>query len=174
MLLKPLDIMLLVWLATRPQREWQGTVRELAATLGIVPSQIQYALARAARCHLYSREARRVLAPNLLEFLEHGLRFALPVEPGPVEQGVPTAHSAPVMQAALASVGEPALSRLVWPHLDGSEVGQTLSPLHPVVPGIALADADFHAAMALVDSLRVGGGRERSVAVTLLRERLRG
>jgi hypothetical protein len=172
MLLKPLDVLVLIWLATRPDRDWQGTVRDLAAALGTVPSQIQYALTRAARCHLYSRERRRVLIPNLLEFLEHGLRYALPAELGPIEQGVPTAHSAGVMQAALAAAGDPALARLVWPHLEGGEIGQTLTPLHPVVAGLAMSDADFHAAMALVDSLRVGGARERAVAAALLRERL--
>ena len=136
-------------------------------------SQVQYALTRAARCHLYSRERRRVLTPHLLEFLEHGLRFALPAaEPGPVQQGVPTAHSAPVMQAALASAGDPGLSKFVWPHLDGPEVGQTLTALHPVVAGLAMTDRDLHAVLALIDSLRVGGARERGVAAALLRERL--
>jgi len=164
MLLKPLDLFVLVWLATRPDRRWKGTVRDLAAVLGVVPSQVQYALTRAARCHLFAREERRVLVPNLLEFLEHGLRYALPVEPGPIEQGVPTAHSAPVMQAALASAGDPALSRLVWPDLTGPVTGQSLTPLHPAVPALAQVDGELYAAMALVDSLRVGGARERSVA----------
>lgn len=172
MLLKPTDLFVLIWLATRSSTPWRGTIRDLAATLGIAPSQVQYALTRGERCHLYSRAQRRVLVPHLLEFLEHGIRYALPAEPGPLAQGVATAHSAPVLQAALTGAGDPALTAMVWPHLDGDVMGQAIDPLHPAVPALAMRDERFHAVLALVDSLRVGGARERTVAAALLRPRL--
>lgn len=172
MLLKPTDLFVLLWLATRSETPWRGTVRDLAAALGIAPSQVQYALTRCERCHLYSRAHRRVLVSHLLEFLEHGLRYALPAEPGPVAQGVATAHSAPVLRTALTTAGDPALAALVWPHLDGDVIGQALDPLHPAVPANAMRDEQFYAVLALVDSLRIGGARERTVAAALLRTRL--
>jgi len=64
-------------------------------------------------------------------------------------------------------------SILVWPTEDAHRFGPSLEPIHPAVPAAALRDPAFYEVMVLLDALRVGRARERKVAQTLLRQRLR-
>jgi hypothetical protein len=75
------------------------------------------------------------------------------------------------MSSMLASSGEPPL---VWPDSDGALRGERLEPLHAGVPKAAAADPKLYALLAVADSLRVGGAREREVAAKVLRELLSG
>ncbi len=146
------------------------TYSGLAHELGVSASRVHDSLRRAARSRLFEPRDRRVLVRNLEEFLIHGARFAFPASLGPVALGVPTAAFASPMRDLLSAAGEP----LVWPYVGPDSVrGQSVTPLHPKVPEIALRDARMHELLAVVDSLRLGGTRERQVAAVALKERLR-
>ena len=54
-------------------------------------SEAHAAAQRAVRSQLVDGSARRVRGRNLLEFLEHGVRYVFPAEPGQLTRGVPTA-----------------------------------------------------------------------------------
>jgi hypothetical protein len=165
--LKPQD--LVVTLAIHALGEETWTYATLATRLGLSDSHAHAGVQRAARSHLVDVRTRRVRAQNVLEFLEHGVRYAFPADPGPFTRGVPTASWAPPLRSLLRSDPEAAL---VWPYLDGTTTGQSVTPLYAAVPSIVLKQPTLYELLALVDALRLGGARERQVAVQELRKRL--
>ncbi|HEY5959693.1 MAG TPA: hypothetical protein VIV60_24225 [Polyangiaceae bacterium] len=165
--LRPLDIIVVLAVHDFGNAPW--TYAALAKRLEVSDSQSHGAVQRAASAHLLDAVGRSIRPYNLLEFLEHGIRYAFPVEPGPFTRGIPTGASAPPLNALLRrdSSGE-----LVWPDVNGSLMGQAVAPLHASVPNVARQHASLHQLFALVDALRVGGVRERELAVRELRSRL--
>ena len=165
--LKALDILVVLAVHDLDANPW--TYSTLAKRLYISDSQAHGAVQRAVGARLLDGTSRHVRNSGVLEFLEHGIRYAFPVEPGPFTRGVPTAASAPPLDTLLRrdSTGE-----LVWPDVDGTMMGQSVSPLHSGVPAVAITYPSLHQLLALVDSLRLGGARERDLAVRELRNRL--
>jgi len=104
---------------------------------------------------------------GLLEFLVHGLKYTCPPVLGAIARGMPTAHAALPLRELVTS-DEP----IVWPDPEGELRGQTLQPLYPRVVLACRRDAELHAALALIDALRVGRARERRLAEQFLRETL--
>jgi len=166
-LLKPLDIVVILAVHEFANASW--TYATLAKRLGIADSQAHGSVMRAVGARLLDSTGRKVRTGNLLEFLEHGIRYAFPVEPGPFTRGVPTGVSAPPLNALLSrsQTGE-----LVWPDVDGKVMGQSVIPLHSTVPSVARTAPALHELLALVDALRLGGARERELAAKELRNRL--
>jgi hypothetical protein len=105
---------------------------------------------------------------SLLEFLLYGLRYVFPQQPGPIVRGMPTAHSAPQLANQIVSETEV----YVWPDGEGSERGQWIEPLYRTVLGAARRDRSLYELLALVDGLRVGKARKRSLAEKELRKRI--
>ena len=70
-------------------------------------------------------------------------------------------------QLAVASGDSP-----VWAHPEGRAKGPTLSPLYRTAPDAALADPALHRLLALLDALRTGRARERSLAGKLMEAEL--
>lgn len=56
------------------------------------------------------------------------------------------------------------------PH--GGRRGYAIKPLHESVPRVARREPELHALLALVDALRIGQARVRSLAAIELRNRL--
>jgi hypothetical protein len=110
--------------------------------------------------------------PHLLEFLEHGVRFVFPAEVGRVLRGVPTASSAPPLDAIFVH-GETE-NEFVWPAATGDARGASLKPLHPAAPTASLRDPQLHELLAVLDALRVDDPRVRSEATKEMRRRLGG
>lgn len=88
---------------------------------------------------------------------------------GPPAVGFPTAHSAPVFETLVESS-----ATFVWPHEDGTARGQSLEPLFPGAPALAVRNPALYELLAIVDALRVGPVRVRRVAAQLLSARLPG
>ena len=61
----------------------------------------------------------------------------------------------------------------VWPDFEGDVRGETLRPLHPMVPKAARGDRELHELLALVDVRRIGRARELKLAEHHLRRRLK-
>jgi len=165
--LKPLDILVVLAVHDLDANPW--TYSTLAKRLYISDSQAHGAVQRAVGARLLDGTSRHVRNSGVLEFLEHGIRYAFPVEPGPFTRGVPTAASAPPLDTLLRrdSTGE-----LVWPDVEGTVMGQGITPLHSTVPTIAKARPSLYQLLALVDALRLGGARERDLAAREIRIRL--
>lgn len=166
--LKPQDVLIVLKLAASPARRW--TYQQLAAELGMSPSEVHSGIRRAAGARLINEAApsARPVAAALEEFLVHGIRYAFPpVRRGPM-QGLPTGYAAPPLDAMIAQPDEPPP---VWPKADGPVRGYGLEPIYPSVPMAASRDPALYQLLALVDALRDGRARERSLAAKELAAR---
>ncbi len=164
--MKPLDFyVLLGLLAIPPGVDW--TQAELATRLHVDPSSLTRSLQRLERASLWDKKRRRVDSAGAEGLLVHGVRFLLPVELGPPSRGVPTAHSAPPLSDQILSN-----VAYVWPDDRGSSTGLTVTPIHPTAPQAATENPDLHVLLALVDALRLGRVRERTIAINELHARL--
>lgn len=140
----------------------------LAEGLGLSPSGVHKSIRRAVAAGLVRPDGRRILRSAVLELVIHGVRYVFPAVRGRAARGVPTASSAPILRARLAV--PTGATELVWPHRDGTVRGESIEPLYPGAPSAALANRTLYDLLALIDALRVGGAREREVAIELLEE----
>lgn len=164
-ILKPQDILILLKICTLGDQKWfQHT---LAEELEISQSEISECLSRSRYSGLIDASRKHVNVLNLLEFLEHGIKYVFPQQPGAIVRGVATAHSASPLANEIQSV-----ENFVWPCARGNMRGQAIQPLYKTVPKVALKNRELHEILALVDAIRVGKVREQHLAISLLKERL--
>jgi len=139
--------------------------KDLSATLYISPSEISESLNRSMIARLISPDKKKVFKSALLKFIENGLGFVFPAEPGAIVRGIPTAHSAPVLKSYILSD-----ETYVWPSANGQSKGQSITPLYPNQVQAAIADDKLYNMLALIDSIRIGKIREQEKALELLKE----
>ncbi|WP_295436316.1 hypothetical protein [uncultured Thiodictyon sp.] len=148
------------------------SVRGLSASLGISKTEVAASLRRSVDVGLARKERQsgllRTNARALLDLLEHAVKYVFPARPGALGRGIPTAFAAPVLADGLRSAGD---SIFVWPYARGSRMGQSITPLFMSVPVAVQSDPDLYAMLALVDAIRLGNPRERSLAVARLTQR---
>ena len=190
--IRPQDVVLLLKLGI--EGSTATTLAALGAQLGISAAEIHGAMNRASLASLLDRETRKPRIHNLLEFLEHGIKYAFVSRRGELTRGLPTAYSAPplsdvLMQGPVARMflnpaAEPPSSyetsidpyapiAVVWPDPEGKVRGESLEPLYPAAVGAARRDPKLYECLALVDALRIGRAREKKLAIAFLTERLR-
>lgn len=149
------------------------SARSLASALGISKSEINNSLNRSIYSGLVIKDREQsqpvVNIKALFEFIVFGLKYVFPVKPGPLSRGMATSFAAPVLNKKLMSAGE---SVLVWPEADGRDHGQAVEPLFKSVPFAAQQDDVLYASLALVDAIRLGNARERTIAREELKTRL--
>ena len=168
--LKPQDLLVLLKVAAHPPQRW--TYAALGEALTMSASEVHASVKRAAACGLAVSPARgewSPVRPSLLEFMLHGVRYIWPATAGPVKRGVPTAFGAEPLVGQLAAMPGEAP---VWAYAAGSAKGPTLSPLYRTAPQAALADPALHRLLALLDALRTGRARERTLAAKLMEAEL--
>ncbi|MCK5777004.1 MAG: hypothetical protein KAH25_12535 [Bacteroidales bacterium] len=163
--MRPHDIVVLLKIAAKGKRAW--LMKDLSYELSISASEISESINRSVIAGLISHNKKELMRLNLLDFLNHGLRYVYPEQPGALVRGVATAHAAPPLNKIIASQ-----EAYVWPYGQGNVRGQAITPLHPKVPEAALKDEGFYILMALVDSLRVGRAREKELALRELKQRI--
>lgn len=166
-MIKGQDILVLLKILHSPEN-W--TVRSLGASVGLDPAGVHRALRRLAEAGLVDARSRRVNRSNVEEFLVHGAKYLFPPERGGPTRGIPTAWAASPLKEELASVEEPPP---VWPDPRGKVRGIALEPIHQGVLHVAWKDPALAEELALIDALRLGNGRVRSLAAKRLSERLR-
>lgn len=166
-MIKGQDILVLLKLCNEPG-EW--TVRSLGTALGLDPASVHRALGRLEDARLVDAARRRVNRSNAREFLLHGAKYIFPPRQGGMSRGVPTAWAAPPLSDLLSSAAEPAP---VWPDPKGRARGVALRPIHENAPGVARKDRLIAEQLALLDAIRLGDGRVRSIAAEELGKRLR-
>jgi len=165
-MIKGQDIVVLLKLLQEPEG-W--TMRSLGASTGLDPAGVHRALRRLQDARLIDAGGKQVNRSNAQEFLVHGVKYLFPVRQGGPGRGVPTAWAAPPLRDELAPVDEPPP---VWPDPRGKSRGISLEPLHPSVPELARRDRELAELLALIDAIRLGDGRIRSLASKGLSERV--
>lgn len=167
-MLKDGDIYVLAGLVSHPGH-W--SYRSLAERLRVPHPVVQRALRRAEGAGLYSSDRRAVHLPLFEEFGAHAIRFVSPARLGALVPGVPAAWAAaPMVGLIHASSAEPPP---VWPYARGVVRGQALEPLHHAAPEAVQHWPELGEMLCLLDSLRAGDARVRSVAGELFVRRLR-
>ena len=160
--MRPQDIAVLLKIvaskSTIPQ------IVELANGLLLSNSEISESLNRSKTAKLIDYNKKKVNLQNLLEFLEHGINYVFPTEPGAVVRGIPTAHSHPYMKHLFG--GE---TNYVWPSNSGDVIGEQIDPLYAKQVDAIKHDVRLYQMLALVDVLRVGKSREKQVAIKQLK-----
>lgn len=180
-MLRGQDIVLLVLLRLRPAQSW--TYQSISREIGLSTSQCLMAHRRLQAAGLldYVRgNPWQVREASCIELILHGVKYFFPPEIGAQARGIPTAGSAPFIEEHFA-LNEGQVTSWVWPDPEGGSVGRSLKPIHPCQLRFAPEKNDsssFHSgiyeAMACIDLLRVGWGRERAWAVDELKKRLHG
>jgi predicted transcriptional regulator len=163
--MRPHDIVVLLKIAAKKDVPW--LMKDLANELGISGSEISESLHRSSLAGLITKDKQQLMKLSILDFLEHGLRYVYPQQPGAKVRGVPTAHAAAPLSELILSD-----EAYVWPYGEGKVRGESIEPLHPKVPEACLRDSEFYEYMALCDALRVGRAREKNQAIDILRKKL--
>ena len=165
MALQPVDIVLCLKLSLETSQT--SSFEGLEAATSISSSTLHRAAQRAQAAGLL--RDKTVVREALLEFLKCGIRYAFYVKPGVETRGMPTASAAPPLAAILMPTQRPP----VWSDPLGRVRGFAVTPLHEQVPEAARKDERLYELLALVDAVRLGGARERGLAVTELTGRLK-
>lgn len=165
-MLKGQDVLVLLKLVDEPSG-W--TVRSVGEALGLDPAGVHRALKRLEEAQLVDQRHRRINRSNAEEFLIHGLKYLFPIRQGGLIRGMPTAWAAAPLTGELAPVDEPPP---VWPDPKGRVRGVALKPLHENAPEIARRDPAMAERLAMIDAIRLGNGRVRTLAAKYLSKSL--
>ncbi len=172
--LRSQDLLVLLKLTVWGEHPWRQ--EDIARELGLVQSQVNTSLRRAAEAGLYDAETKQVNKTALANLLINGIRHLIPGKLGARAHGLPTAwgHRG-AFHALVYGAAEPP----VWDSAgkeskakDQETDGVAVEPLHERVPYAAARDAKLYEILAAIDALRVGRAREMEMARDLLRNRL--
>lgn len=149
------------------------TARRLEADTGISKSQIHLVLRRCLDVGLAKKERKlgipRANVRALFEFIVYGIKYVFPARPNEITRGIATAFAAPVLKDKLMSTGE---FIPIWPDAKGNTKGQAVEPLYKSVVHAVRRDPEMYSLLALVDAIRIGHPREKSLAADLVKQRL--
>jgi DNA-binding Lrp family transcriptional regulator len=157
--MRPQDVPILLKILSCDASGMQWQMKDLAGGLGISPSEVSESLNRSHLAGLIDLRKTKVNRHALLEFLQKGISYVFPQQPGPIVRGVKTAHSASPLNKKISSDDS-----YVWAYPEGNERGQAIEPLYPTLVKAALQDPYLYQALGLVDALRVGRVREKEIA----------
>lgn len=171
MVLKPQDLLVLLKTIAKAGDSW--SYGSLAVELGMSPAEVHSGIKRAISAKLALPGERGAPARPVLraleEFVLHGAAYVFIAEHGELTRGIATTWAAPMLGNEFVATDD---LPLVWPHPEGKTRGQSLSPLYKAAPYAAMQDERLYELLALVDMLRVGRVRERSLAQERLSYRL--
>ena len=163
--MRPHDIVILLEIAAKGRRKW--FMKDLSYELNISASEVSESINRSVIAGLIAPNKKQLMKLAILDFLEHGLEYVYPQQPGAIVRGIPTAHSAAPLNDIIVSE-----ENYVWPYGKGHMRGQAIEPLYPKVVEAVQKDDKLHELLALVDAIRVGRARERELAVNELNVRI--
>lgn len=163
--MRPHDIVILLKIATLKENSWRA--KDLAQSLNISASEVSESLHRSKLVQLLAADKKQLMKSNLLDFIEFGLRYVFPAEPGAIQRGMATAISGPPLNQKIISD-----TAFVWPWVDGQERGQAIAPLHPGVPDACSHDTALYEILTLIDAIRLNKSREKQIAMEELRMRI--
>jgi len=160
--MKAIDILILLKKISSVQQDL--SMRGLADSLSISTSSVSECLERSKNAHLVDDKKKVVNTLALKEFLIHGIMYVFPSLPGRMTRGVPTYVSAsPIKEMFVVTKEE-----FVWPSATGNMRGQTIKPIYPTVPNVVKDDETLYKLLVIVDVLRIGGAREKEIAIVEL------
>lgn len=177
-MLKPQDIVILLKILSKDSQSLADyTQNELAMLLFMSPSEINAGIKRLVLSGLLGPVQR----PNKLIFLPiksaveeclvSAVKYFFPVQLGAYSRGIVTSYAAPIFENHIVLGNDPVP---VWPYGEGDVRGLAIKPLYPSVPKSIANHPDplFYDMLVLIDAIRTGRARERSIAMKLLKEKI--
>jgi len=107
-IISPLDIVILLKIIAYEGKQWNQLL--LAEELFISQAEVSRSLARSKFAGLLDPAGKHVFQKALMEFLQYGIKYVFPQQPGAVVRGIPTAHSAMPLNEVIQSE-----ENYVWP-----------------------------------------------------------
>ena len=162
-IMKSLDIVVLCKVfifQSAGQRRW--TYAQLAEETFMSVGEVHASIKRLKASRLFDEFTKSVIPSALVEFLIHGLKYAFPAEIGAPTRGITTSHSAPILHE---EVLQSETDMYVWAYANGKQKGIAIKPLSKNAPRAALRDEKLYDFLALIDAVRIGKSREKSIAV---------
>ncbi|MBI3882973.1 MAG: hypothetical protein HY305_01820 [Sphingobacteriales bacterium] len=163
--MRPQDVAILLKIVSKDTENWQ--LAEIANSLRISISETSESLNRSRIAGLIDYNKKKINRQNLLEFLEHGVRYVFPQELGTMVRGIPTAHSHISMKNNFISDID-----YVWPDNTGKTIGLKIEPFYPRQVEAVAEDETYYKLLSLVDVIRVGKVREVKYAVAELKKEI--
>ncbi len=163
--MRPQDIAILLKIVALKDELWQ--MSGLSHSLFISLSEISESLNRSRIAGLIDYNKKNVNKLSLLEFLEHGMKYVFPQEPGAMVRGIVTAHSHPFMKKMFPSEND-----YVWPDGNGDILGFMIEPFYAKQVEAVKQDELYYKLLALVDVIRVGRRREVKYAIEELKSEI--
>lgn len=164
-IMRPQDIVILLKIVCYGNKSWNQL--QMSEELFISQSEISQSIARSKYAGLLDDTGKNVRRLGLMEFIQYGIPYVFPQKPGAVVRGIPTAHSAPPLNKIIHSA-----ENYVWPTGKGSLRGHSIIPLYQPVTKTILNDSLLYEFLALVDAIRVGRAREKTIAINELKKSL--
>jgi len=161
--LRPSDLAVACQLAIEPGQRFLG----IASATGISAGECHNAVGRLRISRLILPDERRPATELLGRFLAEGAPFAFPPVIGGQTIGIATAQSSPLFAGLVE-----ARDGFVWPCADGTTRGRSIVPLFPGAPKLKARNPRLYEILTIVDALRVGTARVRTLASELLADRL--
>ena len=167
--IKPQDVLVALKLIANPEAAW--SYPKLASAIRLSVSETFASTHRLNSMQLLQGglDDPQLDRRGIYRFLIHGVRYAFPAERGGLTRGMATSYGAPPLKRLLVGKAEPPP---VWPVPRGKVRGYEFQPLYKSVPEAASRDEKLYELLALVDALRDGRARERSLAAHELAARL--
>lgn len=163
--MRPQDVAILIKIVSLGAEPWQ--LSSLAHALSISISEVSESLNRSKLAKLIDYDKKKINRQNLLELIEHGIKYVFPQQPGATVRGIPTAHSHPFIKKHVISD-----INFVWPDSKGELFGQLIEPFYPKQIHAAKVDDNFYKLMSLIDVIRVGKIRETKFALAELKKQI--
>lgn len=174
--LKPQDLVVALKALSLGKSKWNQ--RSLAESLGMSLSEVNGALKRAVRAGLMIAAESRERGPRpipyaLQEFIQHGVRYAFPLERVSVARGIPTGLIGSQLDKEFSKMDENEVP--VWPWSQGKVRGIGVKPLYRSIPDVIEREEnrELYTLLALVDVIREGRPRERKAAVDVLGKKMK-
>ena len=164
--MRPQDVAILLKIISLDGKPWQ--MAGLSNLLRISASEISESLNRSQIANLIDYHKKNVNRQNFFEFLEHGVSYVFPQQPGAMVRGLPTAHSHPSMKEVFISD-----INYVWPDNKGTIMGLMIEPFYPKQVEAAKEDEVYYNLLAMVDVIRVGKVREVKYAINEMKKFVR-
>lgn len=170
--LKSQDSLLALKYWSLQQSNEAASVRGIAESIGISPSEISKGSKRLIASRLVVERSGRIFAESgaLLEWLCFGVRYAYPVEIVGYGRGMATSWNCPILDSDMTPPSPP----LVWPVPGGEIEGVLVKPFHESIPMAASHDALLYRAMSLIEAIRGGKPRELDIARALITKLMKG
>jgi DNA-binding Lrp family transcriptional regulator len=172
MQLKPQDTVLVLKYWSLKQDKLDSSVRDIAESIGISPSEVSKGTRRLVAARLVVERDARVFAESgaLLEWLGYGVRYAYPQESVGYGRGMATSWNCPVLKSEMVAP-TPAF---VWPVSRGDAEGALIKPFHESVPVAASKDERLYQILSLLEAIRGGKPRELAIARNILADLIKG